>query len=87
MEKITKTSTKYELKPGTKTVYQPIETRTEDIDRLHYNNFVEAAPFFRRLGGSETLNREYTCRGYLVTEVISKSPDKQTRRITTFKFE
>ena len=87
MEKIIQTSTKYTLKPGTKAAYQEVETKTEVIDRHHYNNFVEAAPFFRRLGGSETLKREHTCRGYNVTKVISTSPDKQTKRVTTFKFE
>jgi hypothetical protein len=87
MEKITMTRTTYELKEGTKGAYKETKTETREVDRQFHKNFTEAAPFFRRLGGSETLEREYTCRGYNVTKVTSKSPDRQKKIITTFKFE
>ena len=47
----------------------------------------DAAPYFRRLGGSETLTREYTKRGYLVTQIVSKSPDRQTKVIRKYTFQ
>ena len=87
MEKITMTRTTYELKEGTKGAYKETKSTTKEIDRTHYNYFIDAAPFFRRLGGSEYLEKSYTSAGYLVTRVTSKSPDRQIKKITTFKFE
>jgi hypothetical protein len=80
------TITHYELKPGTKTAWQEVKTETRDITEQQYTNCVEAAPFFRRLGGSEYLERGYTSRGYLVTRIISKSPDRTKKTIRIFKF-
>ena len=80
------TITRYELKPGTKTVWQEVETETQEITERYYRNCVDASPFFRRLGGSEYLERSYTGRGYLVTRIISKSPDRTMKTIRTFKF-
>ncbi len=79
----------YNLKPNTKTVW------IEDVSRCHsemiteqgYDNIVEASPFFRRLGGSETVKRTYTRAGYRVYEIISKSPDRQQKTIRSFNFD
>lgn len=87
MEKITMTITTYTLKAGTKGVYYQTETISREVTREFHRNFVEAAPFMRRLGGSESLEREYTCRGYNVTKVTSKSPDRNKKIVTSFKFE
>lgn len=84
---IAMTKTKYVIKAGTKTVYQQIEQTTEQITEQQYNSTIEAAPFFRRLGGSEYLERDYTCAGYRVTRIISKSPDRQTKIIREFAFD
>ena len=80
------TITHYELKAGTKNAWREISTEAQDIPEEHYRNSVDAAPFFRRLGGSEYLERSYTGRGYLVTRIISKSPDRTKKTIRTFKF-
>ena len=76
----------YELKEGTKNAYQFIKSEVKEYDREQYRNYIEAAPFFRRLGGSEYLERAYTCAGYLVNRVISKSPDRKSKRIAKFYF-
>ena len=75
-----------QIKEGTSTVWETYKTEERDIDKREHFNMVDAAPFFRRLGGSETLQREYTCRGYVVTRIISTRPDRLERRIFTFDF-
>ena len=76
----------YELKEGCKTAYNLIETEEKEYDYTQYKNYVDAAPFFRRLGGSETLSRAYTCAGYLVNHITSKSPDRTKKNICKFYF-
>ena len=78
------TSTTFEKKPGTKSVWVKDVEYTTEISQEFYNNMVNAAPTFRRLGGSETLQRTYTKNGYKVFKIISTSPDKQTRKVYTF---
>ena len=51
----------------------------------HYNITNEhTQQTFRRMGGSETETRSYTRRGYIVTELISCSPDRSIRKVRTF---
>lgn len=72
--------------PNTKTTYIEEVKKTETISREQYNNTINSCSFFRRLGGSETLTRAYTSRGYLPIQLTSISPDRQTKVIRTFKF-
>ena len=81
------TTIRSERKEGTKTVYTEKERTVENIDREKYNNIVDAAPFFRRLGGSEYLERGYTSRGYNVIKIISKSPCKDLKTERIFYFD
>jgi aspartyl aminopeptidase len=78
------TKTSYIKKEGTKTVWIETGKTTEEISENHYNNFINAAPSFRRMGGSETLQRTYTKNGYKVVKLISTSPDKMTKHVYTF---
>ena len=82
----TLTTTKYELKDGTKTVYIETTQSEEGFTEESYNNIVESAPFFRRLGGSETLTRCYTSQGYKVYRLVSKSPCKTMKTIREFNW-
>lgn len=84
---ITLTKLSQTRKPGTKTVWQTDKTEVDEISEEQYNNCVEAAPFFRRMGGSESLTREYTSWGYKVTQIISTSPDREARSIFKFDFK
>lgn len=56
-------------KPGTKTAWQTDQTEVMEITEAQYNSTIDACPFFRRMGGSETLTREYTSWGYKVTQI------------------
>jgi len=74
--------------PNTKTTYILEEEITENLTKEQYTNITsdDTLKLFRRLGGIETAQREYTCSGYLITKLTSKSPDKQLKIIRTFKF-
>ena len=85
--KITLHHQTFTLKAGTKTVYELESEETKEVTSEQHKNAVDAAPWFRRLGGSETLTREYTKRGYQVTQIVSKSPDRQTKVIRKYSFQ
>jgi hypothetical protein len=79
-------TTKQEKKEGTKTVFITTSVENETIDYKKYMNFERSLKFHRSLGGSETVTRNYTPRGYNIVKIISTSPDKQTRYIYEFDF-
>lgn len=86
MYKITMTKTTFALKQGTKGAYKETERETEDITETEYNYTINSCPFFRRLGGSETLTRAYTSKGYVPVKLTSISPDRETKIVREFKF-
>jgi len=79
---------KFVKNPNTKTTYILEEETTENLTKEQYTNITsdDTLKWFRRLGGIETAQRGYTCSGYLITKLTSKSPDKQLKIIRTFKF-
>jgi hypothetical protein len=74
-------------KSGTKNAYELTETETETITETQYNNIINSASFFRRLGGSCTQQRAYTEAGYKVYKDILTSPDKQTKTVREVEFD
>jgi hypothetical protein len=88
MEEIILKETRLVKNPYTKTTYTIEEEKTEAITRKQYSNICgkDTLKWFRRLGGSETAERGYTCAGYLIVKLTSTSPDKQNKTIRTFKF-
>lgn len=62
------------------------ERRTEKITAEFYLNTIDAVPFFRGLGGRETISLGYTYYGYLPVEIQSTSPDGQTKVTRRFTF-
>jgi hypothetical protein len=66
---------------------QHLETR--EITGREYNNITSAETlrFFRRRGGSETVQRSYTSRGYKVTKLTSINPGRTTKVERFFKFD
>ena len=80
--------TRLEKNPSTKTTFNILEEATEVIPRERYEFITkpETLKWFRSLGGSETAERSYTCRGYNITRLTSTSPDKQIKVIREFKF-
>ena len=84
----TLTKENYELKEGTKTVWQLVNTEVEDLTDEKYNNITskDTLQWFRRLGGSETATRCYTSRGYRVFKLTSKSPCRTLKTVRKFDF-
>ena len=74
------------LKEGTKTVFIEDAKEVRNIGREEYARYIDAAPFFRGLGGTETITSCYTCTGYLPVRLVSKSPNRDTKIVRTFKF-
>lgn len=86
---ITLTETRLTKNPKTKTTYiQESRKVTEVTERQHrLTTCDDTVKWFRRLGGSETVTRSYTSAGYVVTKLVSTSPDKQTKVIREFNFK
>jgi len=84
---ITLTETTLTKNPNTKTTYivdtvEVVEV-TEKQHELTTNE--DTIKWFRGLGGSETVQRSYTFNGYVVTKLVSISPNKQTKVIRDYK--
>lgn len=88
MEQITMTQKRLVKNPSTKTTFNLLEEVNEVIPREYYENLTKPATlkWFRSLGGTETAERSYTCRGYNITRLTSTSPDRQIKVIREFKF-
>ncbi len=67
---------------------KPIKTETEQLTETQYNNTVsdDTQRFFRRLGGSETAEKSYTCAGYNITRLTSCNPDRTEKHVRDFQF-
>ena len=83
------TKTESVKNPNTKTTYIEESKEVTTITDKEYNLLTndDTVKWFRRLGGSESLQRAYTCAGYKVYKMISKSPDKQVKIVREFKFK
>lgn len=74
--------------PNTKTSYI-LESESEElISKKQYNNIVsdDTCKWFRRLGGTETKSMCYTFDGYNCIKLVSKSPNKQIKKVREFIF-
>jgi hypothetical protein len=86
--KCTLVTTRYQLKPGSETVYEQIsETIDDNVTQEQYDNIVNATPFFRRLGGSETVTKANTSAGHGTVLIVSESPDRSFKTVRDFKFK
>ena len=61
----------------------PDERYGEDVHRKI--TAADTLRWFRRIGGSEYAERSYTPFGYIVTRLISTSPNRMTRHVRTFR--
>ena len=88
MDTIILKETRLVKNPYTKTTYTIEEETTETITNKQYNYICgeDTLKWFRRMGGSETAERGYTCAGYLIVKLTSTSPDRHNKTIRTFKF-
>jgi len=75
--KFVKTSNKWAL----------VSTSESDVTEKQYTNIIDAAPFFRRLGGHERHTKQYTAQGYKTVQVAATDPSKQHRTVRTFDMD
>ena len=85
-ESITMVKTTYNIKEGTKSVFVEVKKEVTKISEEQYTNIIESAPFFRRLGGSETITKSYTSKGYVPVRLTSKNPDRDVKVVREFDF-
>lgn len=85
---ILETKTEQVKNPNTKTTYnvESVETRMLTKKEYQLTTCEDTLKWFRRLGGTETTQKTYTCMGYNVHRLISTSPDKQIRRVRDYQF-
>ena len=86
--KITLTETRLTKNPNTKTTYTVDSTEVSEVTKKQHSLTTndDTCKFFRRLGGSETKQMNYTCLGYVCTKLISTSPDRQTKVVREYEF-
>jgi hypothetical protein len=77
----------FNLKSGTKTVYQLEKEETETISEKTYKSYVDSCKYFRRLGGTETVQYGYTSAGYRAEKIASKSPCKTLKVVRNFSLK
>ena len=89
MVQITMVETTLKKNPYTKTTYIVESEETKEITERQHDLTTndETCKWFRRLGGSESKEMQYTCNGYKCTKLTSTSPDKQTKKIRKFTFK
>ena len=63
-----------------------VETGKEEreVTESFYENIINSKHFFTNLGGIEKHTKYNTCIGYIVTSVISISPDGENKTIRRF---
>jgi hypothetical protein len=70
-----------------KTTWNVEKTDFSEISVDVYNSICDSCKFMRRLRGTETVLKNYTCRGYRVVKIVSTSPCKSMRTIREFQFQ
>ena len=63
------------------------EVEMTTIDQETYDNIFskKTQAFFRKLGGYERATKSYTTAGYIVTNLVSISPDRTTKIVRSIK--
>jgi hypothetical protein len=86
--KIEMQTTKMIKNPNTKTTFLTEFKETVLIDFETYDSITnkDTLKWFRRLGGSETVTKGYTWKGYQITKLVSTSPDRDIKMIRKFTF-
>ena len=89
MQTITLNEKRYTKKAGFKNAYLLVEDNTSIVTDRQYqlSTSEDTCKWFRRLGGSETVTRAYTCNGYCPIKVVSTSPNKENKTIREFSFK
>lgn len=88
MYTIIETKTKLEKKAGTKNAYREVSKEVTEVTKRQHELTTndDTCKWFRRLGGSESATRGYTCAGYVVVKLVSTSPDRESKTVREYKF-
>ena len=65
----------------------PVEITEEEITTKEYDNIFSSIDFFKSLGGSERIYKNYTLAGYIPTKLVSISPDEEIKIIRKISIE
>ena len=89
MHTIIETKTKLEKKAGTKNAYKEVSKEVTEVTEQQHELTTneDTIKWFRRLGGSETKQMNYTCLGYICTKLTSISPDRQTKVVREYNID
>lgn len=63
------------------------ETESNNVDWEFYLNTIDAAPFFKNMGGKEKLDVKYTKVGKVPFQITSINPDGDEKIVRTFNFD
>ena len=77
----------FNYEKSSKTVFSLIDSESKQITDEQYKNILSAKDFFKRLGGSEREQKNYTSRGFLTTKLTSISPCKEKKTVREFYFD
>jgi hypothetical protein len=84
MEKIRLITERF-VKVGSK--WKSVEVEENDVTMEMYTNCVNAKGFFKALGGYERHEKSYTSKGYIVTRIVSISPDRKNKSVFKYDFD
>ena len=85
--KIELTTKVYNLTSSKKSWSQKdVVTTKEVITWSEYQNYINSVQFFRNLGGSERLTKNYTQYGYIPVQLNSINPEHDIKIVRYFKF-
>lgn len=89
METIVMKETRLLKREGFKNAYRVEKEETRELSGEYYKDITsnDTMKWFRRLGGSETAIRDYTCLGYNVVKLVSYSPNREIKIIREFEFK
>ena len=87
--KITLTETRFTKNPNTKTTYIVESKEVNEVTQKQHDLTTndDTCKRFRRIGGSETKQMNYTCLGYICTKLTSTSPDRQTKVVREYSID
>jgi len=77
----------YKKKDGTKTAYIETSRNMNKVTEEEVRRIKDSVYFFRNLGCSERITKGYTCVGYVMTKLVSKSSDRDLKVVRRFKYE
>ena len=67
--------------------WEVVSKQSVSFSRIWYANTVNAIPFFRSLGGRETVTCGYCKLAYLPIKIVSIAPGEKRKAVLQFRFD